>query len=397
MWQLVVVEDNSPLNLSINYISAIVGFIGMIITLILLIISVYYFIKVFLTKNMDRNNNTETTEDRLSYELLLILEICTFFPCLSNALLKSNIITGISVDQFSLFQCTFGFLMNLLFYFISRTLFSSILIHRIQIAFKDSSTYRINHKIYYLYYTLVIITYLYAVGSRLVVAAQSDLTLLHNTRHDVVFCTPAIDMNLPFFSIAKISAAIIAFMELIIGAGLLFLFSKRLYLIRNSLIEQYLKSNPLNTDIPSNSSPTNDKDIEFQQTDYETQGSETNINIRRKRFAARDIIKLYRDKMNVMNMTDGDVLNQYNQYKYLEIIIRSHQIIKKQTILAFVAIISSLLFWILVIYNPYFVRIVSLDLTLNLIMLVLMFNIFKKYWICCEKYGFCVCCNNQRI
>ena len=398
MWKLVVDETDATFDIITFYVSAISSFIGMILSIIFLLITGYNFIVVFWLKKK------QNTEDVLSYEMLLLLQTTTFFSCLSYSMLRSNIITNIDVDQFTLFQCTFGFLMTVFFYLISRTLFYIILIHRIKFSFKDT-LYRYNEKIYRFYYLTVILLYLYAVCMRLYAAFKVDyIAIYYNTKHNIAYCTPGNHGNVQFFPLARVSGFLIGFIEFILGLGLLFLFAKRLYLIRNVLVRQYLKTD-------SNSSKQTKKmtTVQLKIKDlFQENDDEINMTMNMSVDDKTDDTKEDEEKgidsndnklddtdnvFNVETESSSDVLNKY---KYKEMINKSHDMIKKQTILLFIGIVSSLLYSMGMVIHPYMIRVVAFSLTLNMICLCLMFSQFDIYWICCTKYGFCACCYVQK-
>ena len=69
-----------------------------------------------------------------------------------------------------------------------------------------------------------------------------------------------------------------------------------------------------------------------------------------------------------------------------------HNLMKKQTILVFVSILSTITLGILAIINVNMVFQAGWDTIVNMICVWMMLNTSKRYWICCRKYGLCICC-----
>ena len=75
----------------------------------------------------------------------------------------------------------------------------------------------------------------------------------------------------------------------------------------------------------------------------------------------------------------------------MEWIVKLHNLIKKQSILAFIAIISSLFLWGGSAYYPeFFLLQYGWDILINSICTWLMMNTSQKYWIFFKTY--CCCC-----
>ena len=78
--------------------------------------------------------------------------------------------------------------------------------------------------------------------------------------------------------------------------------------------------------------------------------------------------------------------------KDIQSIFKLHDLIKKQSILVCIAILSSVTVWSLVAVVNYFFWWLVWDVSINTICVWLMLKSSRKYWICCGKYGVCACC-----
>ena len=76
----------------------------------------------------------------------------------------------------------------------------------------------------------------------------------------------------------------------------------------------------------------------------------------------------------------------------IKAIISLHCLIKKQTILVGIAIISSCLFWAMTAYDSVFFWEVVWDVVVNVFCIWLMLGSSKQYWELCKRWGLCVCC-----
>ena len=75
---------------------------------------------------------------------------------------------------------------------------------------------------------------------------------------------------------------------------------------------------------------------------------------------------------------------------YILGILRLQNLMKKQTILVFIALISSLVYWSLISFFPAMLIQSGWDIVINVVCIWLMFGISTKHWNCLTKY---LCCN----
>eukprot|EP01084_Bolivina_argentea_P269682 458380_1 len=72
-------------------------------------------------------------------------------------------------------------------------------------------------------------------------------------------------------------------------------------------------------------------------------------------------------------------------------------LMKKQTILVSITIVSTFMYWTIAALFKWFAPFVCLDLIVNSICIWLMFTWSKKYWTFCIDYGCCYCCYKQKL
>merc|ERR1712066_1050269 len=97
--------------------------------------------------------------------------------------------------------------------------------------------------------------------------------------------------------------------------------------------------------------------------------------------------------------THDVVLEEWNkndksrqEKKDIERIIKLHNLIKKQTILVFIAVLTDILFYVAVISNHFFRSLNGFDYAMNAICIWMMLGTSKPYWDFCKKNGICACC-----
>ena len=97
-----------------------------------------------------------------------------------------------------------------------------------------------------------------------------------------------------------------------------------------------------------------------------------------------------------------DTLNAYEDNKEsvpasMRLTINLHHLMKKQTILATVAIGSTMCWYVVLVVVEGGSLLAPWDVVVNCICAWLMLGSSNKYWIMCTKYGLCCCCYRKRV
>ena len=304
------------------------------------------FVKVETPKKKQANKQT--------YHLMICYLILSLLLCLCISLIRSNIITHQKHTKYTDIQCAIGYFSHYSLLVISKAFMYNLFNYRIQIIF-DNTAYAFNKTIYILMYiipwynVLFVITCLY-IGQFVENKETLDWRLYINDPSYIVFCGGTLNFR---FAI-KLFIIHSGVIEVIMSLTLLYMFSHRLYKLYTTLLQQHVKEYLLNYDYDDND------DVELQ-----------NIS---------------------MDNADDNCGKGSEERQSIQRVVGSRNIIKKQTILLFIALGSSIVYWILAMVYPLMSLQSGWEVMVNVTCTWLMFGCTRPVWDCLTKYFFCKFC-----
>lgn len=334
--------DSIPVALIMS--SPLGGIVAITVALILIVQISYHRCKTIRLKS-------KSTMDNISFYTLIIYLISIIITSSSYAFIRANFITKIDPLQFNITQCSTGYIVGYLGLIITKSIPYFIFLNRIKTVFHNSA-YAYNNKVYnglfaafiiqvIIMLTLTYLDYNYYLGD--------EWTLFQYEDTKYVFCSHVGDTI-----ITPIEFSLILVFEIANSMILLYMFTKGLY----SLFKQQIKTIVHEYDIG----------VEMEYILMEDVNDEQQPEIS---------MDVFRKSTSVSNADKQRVEKLYG-------------VIKKQTILCFFALISSIVFWLSCM-------IVTLEqvcwlLVFDCICVWMTFYPANRYWIFCTKYGLCCIC-----
>ena len=157
----------------------------------------------------------------------------------------------------------------------------------------------------------------------------------------------------------------------LINIGLLFMFVRGLWILNRQMMQTFMHDHQQNSNNPT---PTTSQ-CEIS-TATSTPIPRVSMNIVLDEWGKQKTI--------TRNQTKGEI----------ERMICLHNLIKKQTILVFIANVSTMTLWIaaVALKRPSILWETGWDNIVNSICVWMMLTESSKYWMLCQKYGLCWCC-----
>ena len=333
-------------NVIIVYLSSIGGLAGIIICMVLLI-----NVSIHICK-------TNNLKQRITYILVILLFISSIVSCIGYAFLRSNIIINFKSDYISNNHCVMGYFVSFIFWLISRVFLYTIFLYRIQNVFRESAydyhpcVYKFGYP-WFCLYTFTVSAF--NIWSAIFSNARKSI-LGYNEDTNTIFCWYSFQDQTALKYLLYLGTVT----ELLTNIVLLYLFIKGLYSLRNSILDSKHKSS---TNILNNNCMNNDEPIYCKS----------------KSKIFQDTMTEYENDKESVSIT-------------MQLLIKLHLLMKKQTILVIYANVSTLIFYLISVLIPRSSILFPLDISANCICVWLMLGTSEKYWICCTKYGLCCCC-----
>ena len=252
-----------------------------------------------------------------------------------------------------------------------------IFISRIQLIF-DGSIYAYKPWIYKTFYIIIILNWLFSTVNIIIWEYQNPyFNVLYDKTSGIAFCynmqPKAVD--------AGVSLTVTA-INVILNVSFLCMFNRGLWLLNKEMINRYLQDKNLKqcqsaTPIPTMSPSTT---VDLQPTHLVD-------NISQSTTTSEDM-KIIVDRYHVSKSNkDGNMTDES-----LKRIIELYNLMKKQTILVCIAVISTTLLGFGAAMDLEAVKEFGWDFGLNVICVWMMLSTSKRYWNCCRDYGLCKCC-----
>eukprot|EP01084_Bolivina_argentea_P218473 370743_1 len=324
--------------------ASIGNIIALILNTALLSNLLYHYNTTFRTSSLSRST---LRPNKSAYILVILYLSFGLIQMCSLLFIRTNVFTRISADQFTPLQCRIGFSLNWFGIFGSVSMLYVVFIDRIYIVFKRS-IYEYKRYCFTILYC-IIITFVCVTAMLRIHEYINEpvLTLIFDKTNCILFCRNQAPTQLRAVSIVFI--IYIMFMSI----TLLYMFTSKLYLVHKDRIKYFVE---------------NHRNEESRQ-----QMSYLSVAV------VHDTIK---------NGTEAD--KSFMRYD-VERIYGLHDLIKKQTILTCIAILSSVTLWSFIAYDNVYFLLIPWDVSVNTICVWLMLKSSKHYWICCKRYGPCVC------
>ena len=371
--------EESKLNL-INYASAPYGvLLGVIVTTPLLIDACKQYILI-QRKSTSPKFAHAFQRQKWVYILLLLYLFFSLLTCINVAFIRNNTFTSL---PFTTSQCFIGFYSGYTIFCITKVLMYSVFLYRLRMVF-HRSPFQYSPRCYRIIYS-----YLYTIpmlGNIIFLSInytiQEHWVLQHNPYNTNQLWCITDSKSYDYFAV-KIILVLFAFSECIGSSIILLMFTKGLRALQRQLIE---KNFAMNTGLEGNIDVTERKQSEsngkIDAVDNEN-GGENGVS--EGKTVKVTVANRHRPRSGT---NSGD----------LQFIIDLHELIKRQTILVSIAILSSLSLWGLSIVAGAFSLQLGWDIVVNVICVWMTLKSSRRYYDCCAKYGFCwICYRNKAI
>ena len=277
----------------------------------------------------------------------------------SFAFLRSNLLTFIDLSEFTETHCSAGYLLFTGSGSLCLASLHATFIRRIQLAFKNS-TYEYTPYVYKILYALILINcVLNLIQIALRTFVYKHYMVIYTDLNGIGLCTNDSDADVISSLVQSGGAIAFGATNLLLNMILLYMFNRGLWLLNRDIMKGYIKTQQEyglgNHPIPVENTSTVEN-LRATVDEYQTKGNKADAVIR--------IIELY-------------------------------NLIKKQTILVCIAVISTTMFMILTALDGDFFYEIGWDIVVNTVCVWMMLSTSKKYWNCCRDHGLCKCCYLQ--
>ena len=221
----------------------------------------------------------------------------------------------------------------------------------------------------------------------------TDWTLIYFQETELVFCIvsdPGLDITVLIFG------SIPTLMNYVVNLIILYMFIKGLWSLNNRMMKQFLEkhieiqhmdSNTPRTPTPTPTSPeAEENELHRLPSKSKSKSTPSSSSLRSPSLKKGVSLEIVLEKYN-------SIENRSGMSSEVKRIINLYNVMKKQTILACVAIFSTFGFQLFITIDPAKASpVFSYDIIVNAFCIWLAFGCMDKYWVFCTKYGFCKCC-----
>ena len=369
-------EITSTPDLIILYIACI-GFISaIIITLAILLHVILNCYALFSLAETDDGEFETAQQSKIAFILVSLYCIAVISSALSFGSIFSNLFTTIDPLSFTPTQCIIGYVTFYSLTYLCNTILYILFTWRIQQAFNGSMyEYKsyVYSSIYIISVTLWISWTVYLIFNR-GMGSFSEFTvysikLSYTDDHDhnesvFAYCAT----TKPILFRMQIIPALAAF-NFVLNITLLFMFNRGLWVLNKELMKGYVKEQIM----------MNSSEVNMTMPDLYGPGHIESV---ANSSASEDLKQI----VNVWK-TDGN-----KSVDAVQRVIKLHNLIKKQTILVCLVVISTSCIASLGTIDNKMGLMVGWDLCLNAICAWMMLSTSQRYWNLCKDYGLCKCC-----
>ena len=325
---------------------------------------------------------------KYGYILLFTFFIASTITSLCNLLIRTNFITHINPSQFTQLQCKIGYL---LFYFAGSITTASLylmLLYRIKVIFKGS-IFEYEPYIFKIYYFIIFMDIFIFIADRIFRTLYLSKFELHVLSESALWGTTTLkwtscssNTNGHIINL-RYTLIFTSIMHVFLAMSFLYMFVKRLRGLNRGMIKRFLAEHCVqHSDSKTNQAQKDNEDVKrISNTLTVSSASRTTT----KSYTVDTVIGEFRSsmksKIKKKQMSDS-------VYRIIEL----NDLMKKQTILVIIAIMSTLIFWLAIGINTRYTGLFGYDFAINAIAVWLMSGVAKKYWKCCTRYGIFRCC-----
>ena len=369
--------------------------IGIVITFILFINVSQNYRTIFSkssSSKVKKNKLSSTTPKKLGFILVFTYIISGLIAQISNLFLRSNSLTLISIDSYNIIHCKTGYIISWIVGGIMISTLYLMFLYRIWIAF-EGSVYQYNIYILKSFVGLTIIQLLVIISDRIIRAFFSDTQWIieYDPKSGLLYCfADASQGGITVF------IYFLALVYLVINGGLLYMFANGLYKLKKEMtalfaVEMQETSQMSLPDLNSIGSKSKSKTEKSKSSTTHSEHEDHDGTI-------VDIDDLARAR-STSRSTTKDVHKKHRKHSVnkhkddeKDMITKLHDLIKKQTILAFIPILSTFIWSIWGIFDPLIIQQASWIFLINIVCSWMMLVTSEKYYLFCTKYGLCKCC-----
>eukprot|EP01084_Bolivina_argentea_P250098 418899_1 len=328
---------------------------------------------LFYLKMCRQSNNKQSKQKRIkqqSYLLVIIYLSSNCLACASYAFIRTNVISQINLNQWTTYQCSIGYILAYSSYYISVAMLYIIFIWKIKISFNGSVS-EYNNYILYPFLAAIIIVISALLIQMIVLVSIPEWLLLHGNASNISYClNMAIDKFI-FSDIFSVLSIITTIFHIIMSSGLLYMFVRGLVLVNRILIKSFVREY---AHVDSNDSNNGIFPTPFVHTETEMS----------KKHERTDTISV-QTVFDECTDESRSPIERKELSKEASRILVLHDLVKKQTILVSVSIISSVLLWISSAIDDWLMQQMYWDMTINAVCVWLMLASSQKYWLLCKK------------
>ena len=354
------------------------------VTFALFFHSLFTFIKLFYLKKQ----NEHVPKEKLPYTLVTIYLMIYFIFTFGDSLTASNILTGISKEDYPEWRCIFASCIAWTLGGINHSVLFIILLYRIAHSFKGSE-FAYKPCVYRSLFIIAPCPAILGLYGVYVVISGTSFVIKYDTASNLTWCAAYEDKETAaaYFIITAVYGSTI-----FIGYfTLLYLFIRGLWLLNKQMIEHFMNEHFQNKTIlmPMHSPPVQQlPSCSATPTDQfaETENLQNNNN---------NTPPIYPKRLSVQNVMKEWHLSSPSAKKRckpeLERIVKLHNLIKKQTILVVTVIVTDITLAITAGINVELTNLNGWDIIINAICVWLMIDTSTACWNKC-KCIFCWCC-----
>lgn len=389
------------------FYTSLVGCILSIITGSFILINV---IRKFYIKFKHRSEELKSP-----YIMMIVYCSLIILTALSFGFLRTNLFSRIDISSYTATYCKIGFIIGYFVSFSSLSLLHLILIYRIKWTFRGSA-YAYPSYVYKTLCAATILTGLLSFTSSIVHATTASEWIIIYTPskifnycriHESQFTSKEASFRLTIVIIYGV-------VNLLENIALLCMFNRGLWLLNSKLVKGVMKNmerqisnhmyNQNHTQLDSGSTCTPSLALDGPHKygippspSRTPDPSKTEIPVTPSEDPSRSIPQLMRATSNGVQI----MVDRYREQKKYgkrrvsaktKRFIKLYNIMKKQSILLTIAIISSTIFFVWTGFTAQAVWLFQWDFCVNMVCTWLMLSSSEEYWNWCKTRGICWCC-----
>ena len=353
---LLVETVNSNAQAWIFYSGSIGIILGIFITSLFLfhLITVYYDL-------FCKNEINQGQQDKRVYIMVILFLSISLFQCISFVFLRTDLITN---KSFTPTQCAIGYFIFWFLCFLGYFVLLLIFINRVEVVFEET-VYECNKLLikccyFILFFNIIVII----CHLTLIISTRDNWRLITDEQSNVTFCESSPNESKGWETkIVPITTWYMAIGYMATNAAFLFAFVQRLWKLKHEFMTEFVKRKPI------------------RESSIDTESD-------RKNKATIDAVVDVSSRMSKVTAEVGTI-------------VRLHDLIKKQTILLSIAVITTMIYMSLEnrpsgLFEEDVSFLFAFDIIVNAICVWLTLSCSQRYWSCCVHFGVCRCCYGSK-